>query len=214
MKTFAHVAFLLLVVLTVSVPGNAHAEEKQKQAPDSFQVKFETSKGVFVIKVTRKSAPIGADRFHQAVTDGFYDGCRFFRVIDGFMVQFGINGDPKVQKKWQNATIKDDPVAGSNKRGTISFATSGPDSRTTQLFINFGDNSRLDGMGFAPFGKVVDGMKVVESLYNGYGEGAPTGNGPSQSRIQSEGNVYLKKDFPKLDFIKTARVLKPGKPKK
>jgi peptidyl-prolyl cis-trans isomerase A (cyclophilin A) len=214
MKTFARVACLLLVVLAVSVPAAARAEEKQKQSPDSFKVKFETSKGVFVIEVNRNSAPIGADRFHQAVTDGFYDGCRFFRVLDGFMAQFGINGDPKVQKKWKQATIKDDPVTLSNKRGTISFATSGKNSRTTQLFINFGDNSRLDEYGFAPFGKVVDGMKVVDSLYNGYGEAAPEGNGPSQSKVQAEGNVYLIKEFPKLDFIKTARVVKPGKPKK
>jgi len=126
------------------------------------------------------------------------------------MVQFGINGDPKVQKKWVDAKIKDDAVVESNKRGYVSFATSGPNSRTTQMFINFGDNARLDDSGFAPFGKVVEGMKVVDSLYDGYGEGAPTGNGPSQGRIQSEGNVYLKQDFPKLDYIKKATVVKPA----
>ncbi|MGD9502389.1 MAG: peptidylprolyl isomerase, partial [Methyloceanibacter sp.] len=157
--------------------------------------------------VHRERAPRGADRFYNLVKNGFYDNARFFRVIEGFMVQFGINGDPNIASVWRNADIKDDPVKASNERGTITFATAGPDTRTTQVFINFGNNAPLDGQGFAPFGKVVSGMEVVDQLYNGYGEGAPHGNGPDQGRIQSQGNAYLEQDFPKLDFIKTATIV-------
>jgi peptidyl-prolyl cis-trans isomerase A (cyclophilin A) len=140
------------------------------------------------------------------VKNGFYDENRFFRVISGFMVQFGINGNPQVSMPWRNAQIKDDPVKQSNKRGFITFATSGPNSRTTQVFINFGDNSRLDGMGFASFGQVSSGMNVVDQLYADYGEGAPQGRGPNQGRMQSEGNAYLTKDFPNLDFVRKATI--------
>ena len=132
---------------------------------------------------------------------------RFFRVISGFMVQFGINADPKVSAVWRDANINDDPVKQSNTRGMITFATRGPNTRTTQMFINYADNNRLDGMGFAPFGQVVSGMNVVDALYSGYGEGAPRGAGPEQGRIQSEGNAYLTKEFPKLDYIKTATIV-------
>ncbi|MBT4867993.1 MAG: peptidylprolyl isomerase [Planctomycetaceae bacterium] len=201
----------LLFTAVLALSSDVRGAEEPVKVPETFKVKFETSKGNFVIEVTRKWAPLGADQFHKAITAGFYNDCRFFRAINGFMVQFGINGDPEVQKKWVNAKIKDDPVVESNKRGYVSFATSGPNSRTTQMFINFGDNARLDEYGFAPFGKVVEGMKVVDSLYDGYGEGAPQGNGPSQGRIQREGNVYLKKDFPKLDYIKKATIVKPTK---
>ena len=131
---------------------------------------------------------------------------RFFRVIEGFMVQFGINGDPKISAVWRDANIQDDPVKQSNMRGNVTFATAGPNTRTTQVFINFGNNVGLDEQGFSPFGKVVSGMDVVDSLYNGYGEGAPGGQGPNQGQIQTQGNAYLEKDFPKLDYIKKATI--------
>jgi peptidyl-prolyl cis-trans isomerase A (cyclophilin A) len=176
------------------------------QAPASYKAKFVTSKGTFVLEVTRAWAPRGADRFYNLVKNGFYDNVRFFRVISGFMVQFGINGSPAISSKWQDANIKDDAVRQSNTRGTISFATRGPNTRTTQVFINFGDNSRLDGMGFAPFGKVVSGMNVVDALYAGYGEGAPNGNGPDQGLLQTRGNAYLAKSFPRMDYVKKATI--------
>jgi peptidyl-prolyl cis-trans isomerase A (cyclophilin A) len=179
-----------------------------EKAPASYKARFDTSKGAFVIAVHRDWAPNGADRFYNLVKNGFYDNTRFFRVISGFMVQFGINGDPGVSAHWRAARIKDDPVRQSNKRGTITFATSGPNSRTSQVFINFVDNSRLDGMGFAPFGQVESGMNVVDRLYSGYGEGAPNGRGPDQGRIQMEGNAYLAKQFPKMDYIKKATIEK------
>jgi peptidyl-prolyl cis-trans isomerase A (cyclophilin A) len=180
-----------------------------ERAPARYRVRFETTKGPFVVEVTRSWAPRGADRFYNLVRAGYYDDVAFFRVIQGFMVQFGINGDPRVNAVWQEARIPDDPVTQSNSRGMITFATAGPGTRTTQVFINFRDNSGLDGQGFAPFGKVVEGLSVVDSLYSGYGEGAPRGMGPSQGRAQSEGNAYLKGSFPKMDFVKTARVVKP-----
>jgi peptidyl-prolyl cis-trans isomerase A (cyclophilin A) len=176
-------------------------------APATYKVKFDTSAGVFVIEVTRAWAPLGADRFYNLVKNGFYDDCRFFRVIQGFMVQFGIHGDPAMMNVWRGARIGVDPVKQSNKRGFITYAMGGsPDTRTTQVFINFGDNTNLDGMGFAPFGKVTTGMDVVDKIYSAYGEGAPSGKGPMQSRLQQEGNAYLLKDFPKLDYIKKATI--------
>ncbi len=175
-------------------------------APASYKAKFVTSKGAFVIEVTRAWAPRGADRFYNLVKNGFFDNARFFRVISGFMVQFGINGDPAVSAKWQNANIPDDTVRQSNKRGTISFATAGPNTRTTQVFINFADNTNLDGMGFSPFGKVVSGMNVVDALYAGYGEGAPNGSGPDQGRLQAQGNAYLMRAFPRMDYVKKATI--------
>jgi peptidyl-prolyl cis-trans isomerase A (cyclophilin A) len=178
-----------------------------EKAPDKYQVKFDTTKGEFVVEVTRDWAPNGADRFFNLVKNGFYDDCRFFRVLKGFMAQFGLNGDPKVNIAWYQARIKDDPVVKSNKRGYITYAMAGPDTRTTQLFINYGNNSSLDKDGFSPFGKVIKGMDVVDSLYNGYGEGAPSGNGPEQVRIIREGNSYLKTSFPKLDYIKSAIIV-------
>jgi peptidyl-prolyl cis-trans isomerase A (cyclophilin A) len=179
-----------------------------EQAPATFNANFDTSKGVFVITVHRDWAPNGADRFYNLVKNGFYDDVRFFRVIDGFMAQFGIHGTPAVASAWRNAQIKDDPVKQSNKRGYVTFATAGPNTRTTQLFVNFGDNAALDKQGFSPFGEVTKGMDVVDKIYNGYGEGAPRGKGPDQGRTQAEGNAYLTKDFPKLDYIKTATIAK------
>jgi peptidyl-prolyl cis-trans isomerase A (cyclophilin A) len=179
-----------------------------EKAPETFKAKFDTSKGVIVIEVHRDWAPLGADRFYNLVKNGFYDDIRFFRVLDNFMAQFGINGDPAVMAAWRGANIKDDAVKQSNKRGFITFATGGPNTRTTQVFINFKDNAGLDGQGFSPFGEVVTGMDVVDKLYSGYGEGAPQGRGPDQSRTQMEGNAYLTKEFPKLDFIKKATIEK------
>lgn len=177
-----------------------------EQAPATFKANFDTSKGMFTIDVHRDWAPNGADRFYNLVKYGFYDDVRFFRVIDGFMAQFGIHGNPQIMSAWRSAQIKDDPVKQSNKRGYVVFATAGPNTRTTQLFINFGDNGSLDRQGFAPFGTVSKGMDVVDKIYSGYGEGAPRGRGPEQGRLQSEGNAYLAKEFPKLDYIKTATI--------
>jgi len=179
-----------------------------EKAPATYKARFDTSKGAVVIDVRRDWAPNGADRFYNLVKNGFYDDNRFFRVISSFMVQFGVNGDPKISAQWRNARIKDDPVKQSNKRGFITFATSGPDSRTSQVFINFADNGGLDSQGFAPFGQVTAGMNLVDALYSGYGEGAPRGRGPDQGRIQTEGNAYLMKDFPNLDYVRKAAIVK------
>jgi peptidyl-prolyl cis-trans isomerase A (cyclophilin A) len=190
---------------TSSLKNPATLTEK---APDTFKVNVDTTKGAFVIEVTRAWAPNGADRFYNLVKNGFYDQVRFFRVIGGFMAQFGIHGDPVISAAWRSARIPDDPVKQSNKRGYVTFATAGPGTRTTQLFINLADNRGLDAQGFAPIGRVVSGMNVVEKLYSGYGEGAPSGRGPEQGRLQTEGNAYLEKSFPKLDYIKTASIAK------
>lgn len=190
-----------LVIFTLLLGAHPGVLRAQRAAPDEFGVKLETSQGDVIIVVNRQSAPLGADRFHSAVKQGFYDDCRFFRVVPNFVVQFGINGDPKTQTKWREAKIKDDPVKVSNKRGTLTFATAGPGTRTTQMFINLGDNSRLDAMGFAPFGKVIKGMDVVDKLTSKYGQM------PQQGQIQSEGNAYLKKNFPDMDFIKKATIV-------
>ena len=159
-----------------------------------------------VLDVTRDWSPNGADRFLELVEMGYYTDVAFFRVIAGFMAQVGVHGDPAMNRKWKNNKIRDDSVEKSNTRGMASFATSGRDSRTTQFFISLDDNSNLDGMGFSPFGRVRD-MAAVDKLYAGYGEGAPKGVGPSQQRIHNEGNAYLKKEFPRLDYIKSASVV-------
>jgi peptidyl-prolyl cis-trans isomerase A (cyclophilin A) len=177
-----------------------------QQAPDSFRARFSTTKGDFVIVVHRAWAPHGADRFYNLVRSGFYDGVRFFRVIPGFMAQFGIHGDTGVTAAWRVRAIPDDPVRGSNMRGIVTYATAGPGTRTTQIFINYRDNNRLDASGFAPFGQVVEGMEVVDALYGGYGEGAPNGRGPDQFRLNVEGEKYIARQFPKLDKINKARV--------
>jgi len=188
------------------VPVGLEPGKLTEKAPAKYKAKFSTSKGDFVIEVHRDWAPNGADRFYNLVKGGYFEGTRFFRVIKGFMVQWGIHGEPAVNATWREARIKDDPVKESNKRGYITFAMAGPDTRTTQVFINFFDNGRLDSSGFSPFGKVVTGMNVVDSLFAEYGEGAPGGAGPSQPRMQDEGHAYLNKDFPKLDYIKSAKI--------
>ncbi len=185
-------------------PSKANAK-----APEVFKAKFTTTKGDFVIEAHRDWAPNGADRFYNLVKMGFYDDTRFFRAVEGFMVQFGINGDPLVNARWQEAGITDDPVKQSNKRGFVTFAQRNtPNTRTTQIFINYGDNARLDASRFAPFGQVTQGMDVVDQLYKGYGEGAPMGRGPDQGAIQSQGNAYLDSKFPQLDAIKHAEIVK------
>jgi peptidyl-prolyl cis-trans isomerase A (cyclophilin A) len=177
-------------------------------APATYDVSFDTSAGPFVVRITRAWAPKGADRFYNLVKHGYYNDGRFFRVVPNFMVQFGINGNPKIQSVWREANITDDPVTQSNKRGFITFATRGPNTRTTQVFINFKDNAFLDGQGFAPFGQVVSGMEIVEKINSAYGER------PDQGRIQAEGNAYLAKEFPKLDFIRKATIVKAPAPAK
>jgi cyclophilin family peptidyl-prolyl cis-trans isomerase len=205
---------LLAVACCLAAPALAQSTKLanpaalKEQAPAIYKARFDTSKGAFVIEVHRDWAPHGADRFYNLVKNGFYDNVRFFRVISGFMVQFGINGNPAIAAKWRVATIPDDPVRVSNKRGTITFATAGPGTRTTQVFINFADNAGLDGQGFAPFGQVVSGMNVVDMLYAGYGEGAPQGNGPDQNRLQQEGNAYLARDFKRMDYVKKASIVR------
>jgi peptidyl-prolyl cis-trans isomerase A (cyclophilin A) len=184
------------------------------KAPAEFDVKFTTSAGDFVVHVTRAWAPLGADRFYNLVKHHFFDGAAFFRVIRTprpFMVQFGLSPYPEVNRAWSNAAIHDDPVKQSNKRGMISYAAQNdPNTRTTQVFINFGDNSNLDAIRFAPFGEVTSGMDVVDKLYSGYGEGAPQGAGPDQDKVTNQGRAYLEKNFPKLDTIKTAILTVPA----
>jgi peptidyl-prolyl cis-trans isomerase A (cyclophilin A) len=188
-------------------PGFTDPAKLTAKAPETFKAQFNTTQGKFVIEVTRSLAPNGADRFYNLVRSGYFTDVAFFRVVSGFMCQFGIHGDPNVSAKWREATIPDDPVKGSNTRGTITFATAGPNTRTTQLFINFRDNAGLDAQGFSPFGKVVEGMDVVDKINSEYGDGPPFGSGPNQGRIQNDGNAYLKKDFPNLDYIKSAIIV-------
>jgi peptidyl-prolyl cis-trans isomerase A (cyclophilin A) len=172
------------------------------EAPSDFKVNLDTSKGPVMVEVHRDWAPQGVDRFYQLVQTGFFTDARFFRVVPNFVVQFGINKDPAVQANWRNANIPDDPVKQSNQRGYLVFATAGPNTRTTQLFINLRDNSSsLDPQGFAPFGKVTEGMDVVDHLYSAYGEA------PQQPLIQEQGNQYLVGQFPNLDYIKSAKVV-------
>jgi peptidyl-prolyl cis-trans isomerase A (cyclophilin A) len=213
---------LTAIILTVGAlfimiaPGTATAQTGEpnrakllnpallnETAPDKFQAKFETSQGEFVIEVTRNWSPLGADRFYNLVKNGFFNDCRFFRVMEGFMAQVGMSGDPKITQAWKSFPIKDDQVKQSNKRGYVTFAkTTAPNSRGTQIFINYNDrNAALDKDGFSPFGKVIKGMETVDSIYKGYGQS------PDQTMIERHGNAYLQKEFPKLDFIKTATIV-------
>ena len=190
---------------------NARAE--RLAAPDTFVVRFTTTRGPFDVQFIRAWAPHGADRVYYLVRNRYYDGVRFFRVLPGFVAQFGESGDPRVAKLWDVRTIPDDPVRQSNTRGMVTFATAGPNTRTTQLFVNYSsNNTRLDKLGFAPLGRVMDGgMRVVDSLYAGYGEGPPKGKGPDQDRMAAEGDRYLQRNFPKLDWIRSARVVHEGR---
>jgi peptidyl-prolyl cis-trans isomerase A (cyclophilin A) len=197
---------LAAAMLLVFGTGLVEAQETARatKAPEKFRVKFETSCGDFTVEVQREWAPLGAERFHELVQAGFYDECRFFRVVPGFVVQWGMNGDPAVYAKWKDREIKDDKVTQSNREGMITFASRGPNTRTCQLFINLADNQRLDDLGFAPFGKVVEGLDVVQKITSEYGQR------PQQPLIQEEGNAYLKKEFPKMDYIKKATVVPAG----
>ncbi|MDQ3037193.1 MAG: peptidylprolyl isomerase [Myxococcota bacterium] len=180
-----------------------------ERAPARFVAELDTTEGPVRIEVTRAWAPQGADRFYNLVRAGYFTDVAFFRVIDGFMAQAGISGSPEVNAAWRSANIPDDPPQQSNTRGMVSYAMGGPGTRTTQFFVSFGDNSRLDSMGFAPFGRVLD-MATVDRLYSGYGEGAPGGRGPAQQRVQTEGNAYLRAEFPQLDYIRSARIVSPA----
>lgn len=175
-----------------------------------FKVLFETTTGDFVVEVEPDLAPLGAQRFYNLVRHGYYDGVRFFRVVPGFVVQFGLHPDPEISGLWREQRIADDSVATSNLRGMVSYAMGGPDTRTVQLFINLVDNTRLDESGFAPFARVTGGMDTVDRLYGGYGDSPPRGEGPLQDRITAEGEAYLASDFPLLDRILRARILPGG----
>ena len=206
------VGFLFLTALTLAVAGCGGSKPPATvtPVPDSYRVKFETTRGSFVVEVTRAWAPEGAERFFRLVEKQFYDDARFFRVVRNFVVQFGINGDPAVETRWRDLTMRDDAISESNRRGMVTYAMAGPNTRTTQVFINLKDNSRLDATGFAPFGRVVEGMDVVDHIYSSYGDAPPRGSGPDQSLIETQGNTYLDAKFPYLDRIRRARIVTAG----
>jgi len=203
---------ILSLAVLISCMNNQknHSEKIQNQiaqsteAPSSFTVKVSTSKGIFLLNCQKSWAPLGANRFYHLVNIGFFSEVRFFRYVQNFVVQFGISGDPQISSVWKNSNINDDPVKQSNKKGTLSFATAGPNTRTTQLFINLADNQRLDAMGFTPLCMVSEGMETIEKLYSEYGE-APSNQ---QNQIESDGNQFLNKNFPNLDYIIKAEIIK------
>lgn len=228
MKTAARRLMLLVAAIgTTSCrysPFSCRQETPDPKAPvpDSFRVAFQTSKGQFDVIARKSWSPIGVDRFYTLVQNKYFDDVRFFRVVDGFVAQFGISGDPKVTKDWERRCIADEPVQHTNSRGTISFARGGPGTRGVQLFVNLRDNPVLDslsGFGFPPIAEVVSGMEVVDSLYSGYGESAPRSGpqygreGPDQDSIDARGNAYLNPGWPKLDYVKTARVVQEWRPR-
>ncbi len=219
MFRYSRLAVALAVTLAVTALVSADAQSKaaaalrnpsalKERAPDTFAVNFDTSVGNFVVTVTRQWAPNGADRFYNLVKHGFYNDARFYRAMANFMVQFGLHADPVVSTLWRDARIPPDKVTQTNRRGMVTFAMgASPDTRTTNVFINFRNNANLDALGFAPFGEVTSGMEVVDKIYTGYGDGPPRGKGPAQPRIQAEGNAYLLKQFPKLDYIKSTTIV-------
>src|SRR5882724_251848 len=203
-RLLASLVLLALPAASQPAPPAGH------RAPEVFRVRFETGQGAFVVEAHREWAPQGVDRFHELVAAGFFDDSRFFRVVSGFIAQFGIPGDPKVTAAWQGRTMPDDPVRQSNTRGALAYAMTGPGTRSTQIYINLADNTRLDAQGFAPIGRVTSGMEVVDRLYSGYGETAGGGmRGGKQGKILSGGNAYLDAAFPKLDRLLRARIEGP-----
>ena len=200
----------LLVAAAPAIPAQSKLSDPSQlteTAPDVYRARFETSKGAFVIEVNRAWAPLGADRFYNLVKNGFYDGTRFFRVRPGFVVQWGLNGDPAVQSAWRRANLQDDPRVKSNRRGFVTFAKESlPHTRSTQIFINYADNDHLDAEGFVPFGQVVSGMQIAERFF-----APPRDKEPDQRRILTQGNEYLQKEFPQLDFVKKATIV-PDQP--
>ena len=209
----ATAAALALLLAACSQTRKSETKEtprkrQSERAPDLFRAKFETSRGDFTVEVHRDWARRGADRFYNLLEDGFFNESRFHRVVRNFIVQFGINGDPSISRLWSNLVIPDDPPKQKNAKGTITFAVRGPSTRSTQVFINLRDNgATLDKSGFVPFGKVIEGMDVVERLYNSYGDMPPRGNGPDPNQIELQGNKYLESKFPRLDYIKSASIL-------
>jgi peptidyl-prolyl cis-trans isomerase A (cyclophilin A) len=212
-RKISYMRFVLLVAAMAALscgPEPAKKEplapEKKAPPPASYRVKLETSKGDIVIEVQREWAPRAADRFYELVQDKYYDGSRFHRVIRQFIAQFGVHRDPAQNRLWRELKMPDDPVKKSNKRGWLSFAHNGPNTRSTQVFINLRDNVHLDKSVFAPFANVISGMDVVDKLYYSYGELAPKGSGPDPTKTETQGNAYLEDRFPRLDYIKTARI--------
>ena len=211
MKAVVATALALALAGCSGKPKSETADEPKKatQAPPKFHVKFETTKGDIVMEVVRDWAPRGADRFYELIENKYYDGSRFFRVRPGFIVQFGIHKDPKVSELWRQLKLPDDPVVQKNQRGFVSYAMAGPGSRTTQVFINLANNAqRLDGSGFAPFARVVEGMDVADKLYASYGEvQALGGGGPDAAKIEALGEEYLERSYPRLDQINRASII-------
>ena len=210
-RTHAFAALLTIVLAACGGPEKQAEAPRQapnplfapkrltETAPDGYRVRLQTSEGDVVIQVHRAWSPNGADRFFNLVKNGFYDDTRIYRVLPNFMAQFGMNGDGRINVAWKNSIIVDDPVTQSNTRGRVSFAKGGPNSRTTEVFINLRDNPSLDERGFAPFGEVIEGMEVVDRFYDGYGDGPPRGEGPYQAQVQVQGNAYLDASFPESD---------------
>lgn len=215
MKAFAAACAAALLLAGCSPGGNkqepssaAAMKKTPESVPEVYKADFKTTKGGFVLEVTRAWALKGADRFYKLVNDKFYDGARFYRVRPKFVVQWGITKDPKMNELWKQLRLTDDPVTQTNARGTISFATDGPNTRTTEVFINLVDNARLDARGFAPFGKVVEGMEVVDRFFSGYGEVVPRGSGVDPNKYMTEGDAYIERNFPNLDGIISARIVR------
>lgn len=204
MRSRGLAAGTLLAGALMMLGGCKKAPQPRPPVPDVYRVKFETTQGDFVVEVTKAWAPRGADRFHQLVWIRYFDEGRFFRVLPGFIAQFGVHKDFKVHDVWRENFIPDDPRKQDNKRGTLAFAMSGPDTRATEIFINLADNPMLDDQGFVPFARIVEGMDVPGKFYSGYGELGPEGKGPESGRIEVEANEYLVPRFPKLDYIKRA----------
>jgi len=196
-----------VLALAVALTACSKPAPKAIVVPDVYRGKFETSRGDFVVEATRAWAPRGADRFHELLRMYYFDEGRFFRVLPGFIAQFGIHKDFDVHAKWRELVIADDPSKEKNLRGTLTFAQSGPNTRATEVFINLKDNPDLDEQGFTPFGKIVEGVDIIDTLYSGYGELGPKGKGPDAGRAENEANEYIVPRFPQLDYIKRARSL-------